>query len=512
LSDALEQLVAAELVFRRGVPPEATYTFKHALIRDAAYHSLLKSRRQQLHARIAALLAERLHGGSAAAEPEVLARHYGGAGLAERAAHHWQRAAERAVAHSANLEAIAHCDEALGQLHTLAPSAERSRAELEIQLAKGIAVRAGRGYAVPEGERAFLRSSELCEELGDQVRLAHALRGLFGYYYVAGRWPDAARVAERFRALAEQLDERAVRCMRWYIEGATRMYRGEPADAVRQLRQALGLYHESDRDIHIRLSGHDMASLIGFHLAMAEWLAGIPDQAACTSETSLEVVRRGAPPFSLALVIANGGVLGVLSRNWQRAEALGTEAHAISVRHGIADFIAYGNLMAGTAIAGRGDVTRGLALVREALAALRLVGWQSVMPMVLARLALALCTSGDPRASMEMAAEALRMTRANGELIWEAEAIRVMGEVKLAAGTASRPEVVAGWRAALEVARRQEARSFELRVATSLARLWAGQGERQQACDLLTPVYGWFTEGFDTPDLREARALLDELK
>jgi predicted ATPase len=255
-----------------------------------------------------------------------------------------------------------------------------------------------------------------------------------------------------------------------------------------------------------------MASLIGFHLAMAEWLAGMPDQAVRTSEASLAIVRRGARPFSLALVIANGAVLRVLSRDWQRAEALGVEAHAVSVRHGIPDFIAYGDLMAGTAIAARGEVIRGSALARKGLAALERVGWQSVMPMVLARLALAVCAGGDAAAAMEIASEALRMTRANGELIWEAEAMRVMGEVKLAAGAAGSAEVATDWRAALDVGRRQEARSFELRAAMSLARLWRDQGERRQAHDLLAPVYGWFTEGFDTADLKDAKALLDELR
>jgi class 3 adenylate cyclase/tetratricopeptide (TPR) repeat protein len=512
LEVALDQLVAAELVFRRGEPGDrASYVFKHALVRDAAYESLLRSRRQQLHGRIAAALEERFPD-TAVAEPELLARHCAGAGLAEAAARHWQRAAELAVARSANLEAIAHCDEAEAQLRTLPPSPARTLTELEVQLAKGIAIRAGRGYAVPEAERTFLRACELCEELGDQIRLAHGLRGLFGFYYVAGRWLDAAQVAERFRTLAEGLDNRAVQCVRWYVEGATRMYRGAPADAVHCLGEALRLYDERDRETHIRLSGHETGSLISFHLAMAEWLAGMPDRAMRTSEASLEIVRRGARPFSLALVVANGAVLRVLSREWRGAEMLGIEAHAVSVRHGIADFIAYGHLMAGTAIAARGDVLRGLALAREGLVALDRVGWQSVMPMVLARLALVLCASGDKVAATEMATEALRMARANSELIWEAEAMRVLGEVRLAAGTAGAAEVEAEWRKALEVARRQEAKSFELRVAMSLARLWAEQGKRAQAHDLLAPVYDWFTEGFDTPDLKEAKALLDELR
>jgi tetratricopeptide (TPR) repeat protein len=455
LRDALGQLVVAELVFPRGEPPVTSYVFKHALVRDAAYQSLLKSKRQQLHARIAAVLEERSAG--AAAEPELLARHCAGAGLAEWAARYWQRAAELAIGRSANLEAIAHSGEVELQLRALPPSAERTRAELEVQLTKSIAIRAGRGYAVPEAERVFLRASELCEELGDQVRLAHALRGLFGFYYVAGRWPDATRVAERLGTVAERLDDRTVLCLRWYVEGATRMFCGEPAEAVRRLRQALHYYDESDRDTHIRLTGHEMASLIRFHLSIAQWLAGMPEQALHTSVEALGIARRAARPVPLAQTLANIALLRVLARDWDAAEALAAETREVSARYGIPDYISFGDLLAGTAIAAQGDVTRGAALARNGLAGLRQGGWQSFVPMLLACLALTFCTSGDKDEAIEAAAEALRMARANGELIWEAEALRVVGEVKRATGAA---EVEADMRTAIDIACRQGGEVF----------------------------------------------------
>jgi predicted ATPase len=255
-----------------------------------------------------------------------------------------------------------------------------------------------------------------------------------------------------------------------------------------------------------------MASLIRFHLSIAEWLAGMPEQALHTSVEALGIARRAARPVPLAQTLANIALLRVLARDWDAAEALAAETREVSALYGIPDYISFGDLLAGTAIAARGDATQGAALARNGLAGLRRGGWQSFVPMLLARLALTFCASGDKDAAIEAAAEALRMTRANGELIWEAEALRVVGEVKRAAGAAAaKAEAEADLRTAIDIARRQGAKVFELRATISLARLWAREGERHRARVLLTPAYGWFTEGFDTPDLREAKALLQEL-
>ena len=298
LRAALDRLAAAELVFARGEPPDAVYAFKHALVRDAAHESLLKARRQQLHARIAETLEERFPE-TAAAEPELLARHYAGAGLAEPAVKHWRRAAELAIARSANVEAVAHCDQAEAQLRVLPPSAERARAELEILLAKGEAVRSG-NYSAPEAELVYSRACELCEELGDRVRLVHALRGLWAFYYVAARWADAVRVTDRLDVAAEGLGDPVALAVRDYVTGATQLYRGQPAGASRRLRTALRHYGEGDRDAHIRHSGHDTGTLIRGHLTLAQWILGFPEQALRTSGEGLEIARRVAHPFSLA--------------------------------------------------------------------------------------------------------------------------------------------------------------------------------------------------------------------
>jgi predicted ATPase len=217
-------------------------------------------------------------------------------------------------------------------------------------------------------------------------------------------------------------------------------------------------------------------------------------------------------PFSLAQALGNSALLHVLSREWDAAEALAAETLEVSVHHGIPDYIAFGGVLAGTASAARGDATKGAALAREGIAGLRRTGWQCFVPILLVHLAAALGESGEADAALETASEALRMTRATGELTWESEALRVLGGLKLATGTAGAVEVEADLRAAVNVAERQGAKMFQLRAATSLARLWEEQGKRREGRDLLAPIYGRFTEGFGALDLREARELLDELR
>ena len=475
-------------------------------MRDAAHESLLKARRQQLHARIAKTLEERFPE-TVAAEPELLARHYAGAAQAEPAVKHWQRAAELAIGRSANLEAVAHCDQAAAQLRALPPSAERARAELEILLSKGEAVRSV-NYSAPEAELVYSRACELCEELGDRVRLVHALRGLWAFYYVAARWAEAVRVTDRLDVAAEGLEDPVALAVRDYAMGAMQLYRGEPAGASRRLRTALHHHGHGDHYAHIRHSGHDTGTLIHIHLTLAQWILGFPEQALRTSGEGLEIARRVAHPFSLATMLVSSVVARVLVRDWDTAEALAAEARDVSARHGLMVYQALAGITAGAG----GDGAEGAGLTREGVAALHRSAGTFFSALALARLALTLCASGDVDAALALAAEAVRVARAHGELCWEAEALRILGEVKRAAGARDVAEVEADFSAAVAIARRQEAKSFELRAATSLARLWHGRGRPGEARNLLAPVYGWFTEGFDTPDLVDAKALLDELR
>ncbi|WP_414473697.1 adenylate/guanylate cyclase domain-containing protein [Microvirga sp. M2] len=506
LREMLEQLVSSGLVKQSGVPPASAYSFKHALVRDAAYESLLKSRRRQIHATIAQALEERsLEAGDV--QPELLAHHYAGAGQVHQAADYWRMAAERAMQRFANSEAIAHCDKAEMQLRSLPRSTEQMRAELEVQLAKGVALRAARGYSKPETEQVFLRACELCEELGDRVNLVHALRGLFGTYYVAARWSDAAHAAERIRIATEGLDDRVVLCIRWMIDGAARLFRGEPSGAVACLREALRCYDDADRDRHIRMTGHEMASLIRFHLAIAEWLIGLPDTAMRTADEAVTIARNAMQPFSLVQALGNGALLRLLARDWDRAEVLASETLEVSMQHGIPDYILFGNMLSGVLVAQKGNVAQGVALARESMIGLHRAGWQCFVPILLINLSEAQAASGDGENALETADEALSLIRMYGETVWEGEALRAQSLGKLANGTDA-AEVETALRAAIDIAGGQGARAFELRSAVSLSRLWARRGQWRDCRELLTPICAGFTEGRGTEDFLDAQTCL----
>ena len=509
LLEMLDQLVSSGLVKRSGLPPTAIYVFKHALVRDAAYESLLKSRRRQIHDRIAMAL-ERQWPESKDVQPELLAHHYAGAGRAQQAADYWRKAAERAIQRFANSEAIAHCDKAVMQLRSMPPSPEQMRAELEVQLAKGVAVRAARGYSVPESEQVFLRACEICDELGDRVNLVHALRGLFGTYYVAARWSDAGQVADRICATTEGLNDRVVLCIRWTMDGAARLFRGEPAEAAACLQEALRCCDDGDRAMHIRLTGHEMASLIRFHLAIAEWLIGRPEKAMRTSEEAVAIARGAMQPFSLVQALGNGALLRILARDWDTAEALAGETLEVSIQHGIPDYISFGNMLLGVLAAMKGDIAQGIIRARESMVELHRAGWQCFVPILLVHLAAAQEVRGEADAALGTADEALSMIRRSGEAVWEGEALRIQALMKSANG-ADVAQVETILRAAIDIAGRQRAKAFELRSAVSLSQLWAKQGKWRESRDLLGPIYAGFTEGLDTADLLEARKLLHEI-
>ncbi|SCY31989.1 adenylate/guanylate cyclase domain-containing protein [Microvirga guangxiensis] len=508
LRDMVEQLVTSGLVQPSGSPDTGVYSFKHALVRDTAYESLLKSRRRQIHSGIASAL-ESQRPETKDIQPELLAHHYAGAGQTQEAADYWRRAAERTIEHFANSEAIAHCDRAIMQLRTLPPAPERIRAELEVQLIKGVAVRAAKGYSVPESEEVFLRACELCETLGDRVNLVHALRGLFGAYYVAARWSDAERVAERICAATDGLDDRVLLCIRWTMDGAARLFRGEPADACTCLQRALDCYDEKDREIHIRLTGHEMASLIRFHLAIAEWLSGKLDRAMRTSAEAVDIARSAMQPFSLAQALGNIALLQILARNFDAAKELTRETVEISVQHGIPDYILFGNLLAGTLTAIEGDLRNGNRLAQESMVGLHRAGWRCLIPILLVHIAAAAERAEETDMGHEIARNALSMIRDSGEAIWEAEALRIQALIKMACGADS-AEAEDILHAAIDLARRQKAKAFQIRSAVSLAHLWMRQGKLHESQSLLGPIYAEITEVFGAPDLVEARMLLDK--
>ncbi len=506
---ALDKLAAAELIFRRGTPPTATYIFKHALVQDAAYQSLLRSRRQRLHAQIAHALESRFPQ-SVDNEPEVLAQHYAAAALMEQAVECWQKAGKRAIEHSAYEEALAHLTRGLEALGTLPDTEQRARRELDLQIALGVAIKVGRGFTAAEMRPVYGRACELSERLGEAEKLVHALRGLWAFDFVAGQWESGRRLAEHAIAAVQNTNDPVALTVAHYIFGATLFYQGELASARAQLEAGLAHYDKRDHETDVLISGQDTGVITLNNLALTVCALGYPDSAKKVAQRSLDRARALAHPFSLALALTFGSHVRTFRREWDELAGMAEELSALSSEYDFPFYEVVGLILRGLALAAQGQGTTGISEIERGLAEHGRMGVQNIRLWFSACLVEVLKAEGRIEEGLEVLNDALEVVR-RGERVYEAELHRLAGEL-LPSQADRRAEGEAQLVQALEIARRQDAKWWELRAATSLARLWRDQGNRAQARDLLAPVYDWFGEGFDTADLKDAKTLLDELK
>jgi class 3 adenylate cyclase/predicted ATPase len=511
LRDALAQLCRSELIFRRGTPPEATYTFKHALVQDAAHRSLLRSRRQQLHARIAEVL-ERDFPATTETEPEVIAYHYSQARLVRKAVDHWLKAGELAIRRSATAEAIAQLRKGLELVEGLPDGPERAGLELELRTALGGALIAARGFAAPEAGEAFARARELCRELGRPRQLFPVLYGQYAFHVVRGELDRGLAIAEELLQAAQEQDETAALVVGYRAVGNASFHCGDLARAREHLERALALYDPRQHRSLAFLYVFDPFVVSASFLAWSLFALGHPEQARARADAALARARELAHPASLAFALFHAGsglsqFAGDRTAVQERTEAL----LALASEQGFAFWAGCAMVLEGWSLADRGRASEGIARIRQGLAAYHATGASHFDPHFLGLLAQAQRRQGELAEAEGTVAEALDTVCRTGERYYEAELLRLRAELRLARPT---PDPVAAERGlveALEAARRQGARMWELRAAASLARLQRAQGRRREARDLLAPVYGWFTEGFDTPDLQEAKALRDEL-
>jgi predicted ATPase len=512
LQAALDQLVVAELVYRRGTAPDVTYTFKHALVQDAAYGTLLKSRRQHLHARIAQVMEERFPE-IVQIQPELLAQHYSGAGLTEQAIVYWEKAGERAIQGSANAEAIERLSKALELLATVPETPERMRRELALQTRLGPAVQAVKGYASPDVEIVYTRARELCARVVDCPELLFStLRGLWIFHMLRARHDEAQEIAERMLVLAQEEQRPAFHLEACRALGDTQFYLGDFVEAAKQLEEGVRLYNPEQHRIHALLYGSDPAVSCLVYGAWTLWCLGYPDQSLAKSHEALALARRMTHHYTLAIALCHCALLHQFRREVQLTEQLSDALMALSTEQGFAYWPAVAVAMKGWVLAERGEGEASIAELCSAMATIRGIGTAAELPWYLALLAGAHGIVGQTAEGLDAIAEALALVASTNERFYEAEIYRVKGELLLKeGGLDSAAEAEASFRQALDVAQAQRAKSWELRAAMSLARLWAEQGERGKARDLLAPVYRWFTEGFDTADLQDAKALLDDL-
>ena len=508
LRDALAALVASGLVRARGQPPEAVYAFKHALVRDVSYGTVLRERRRLLHRRAAEAL-ERLRAGTGERDPQLLAHHYAQAGLAESAIRCSIEAAEVALARSSLAEAEAAPRRALELLPGVEDEAERARLEIDLQLLLARRHMAAKGYGAPETGSALDRALALCDRAADDDRRYRALAARWIYEHVIGRPRSALAVGERLLGDAGRSGDASGMLIGHYGCGLTLLALGRLAEARAHLEAATVLGDRPDSARYAFAPGHLVAAGARNYLAAVMLLLGEPERAWAVSGEAVEVARRRGDPFTLAFVLCAAARMRLQARDDASARGLLQEAQELADAKGIAF---YQNLIrknAGLLLSRDGRPRDGAEAIRAGMDAHARNGavWQ--LPMFSTFLAEALAAAGLRDEAARAVGDGLRLSDANEDRDSAAELLRLRGCLHDQAGDRAAAE--ADFEAALALARRQGAKLWELRAAASLARLRRDQGRRAAARDLLAPVYAAFTEGFALPDLIEARALLEEL-
>jgi predicted ATPase/class 3 adenylate cyclase len=510
LSTELRRLVEAEILSQRGVLPQATYTFTHALLQEAAYQSLLKSTRQQYHRRIAQMLEAHVPD-LRDTQPELLAYHYTEAGFIAQAIPYWQRAGQRALQRSALVEAVNHFTKGLELLRTFLDTPERAQQELVLLSTLGPALIATKGYAAPEVEQAYARARELCRQAGETPQLVPVLFGLRLYYQQRAAFQTARELEGQLFHLAQRTHAPACLLMAHQALGATSYWLGEFAQARVHLEQGLALYDpQQHRALTSPIIQNPGVTCLAFG-ARTLWMLGYPDQALQRSQDALTHARELAHPFSLAYTLSCAAMLHLLRREGSATQGHAEAAMAFSHEQGFALWWAIGAMLRGWALGAQGQHVEGLAQLHQGLVAYRATGTAVAVPGFLALLAETYGKGGQAEESLSILAEAQAVAHKTGERSYEAELYRLTGQLRLAVSQEHQAEAATCFQQARDIARRQQAKSLELRTALSLSRLWQQQGKRAEAHEILAPIYGWFTEGFDTADLQEAKALLEAL-
>jgi class 3 adenylate cyclase/predicted ATPase len=519
LQAALERLAEADILLVQGLPPVSEYRFKHALIQDAAYENLLKSRRQSLHRRVAETLRDQIVGLAAPVEPELLAHHFTEAGLADAAVEWWGKAGQRSVERSALVEAIEQFTRALALIATLPATPALRREEIKLQVALTIPLMHVKGYSAPDTKDAADRARLLIEQaemrgemIEDPLLLFSVLFGLWAANYIAFDGDAACELAGRCMARAEKQSATAPLMIGKRMIGTSLMAAGSIADSRRHLDEAVALYDPAEhRPVATRFGGVDTRVTALCYRSLAMWLLGYPDQAIADVEYALKDARESRQATSLMQALALSSITLSLCGDYATANALVDELVSLANEKATSQWMAIGMSMQGNLFALMGKTSESAQLLTSALAAHRSMGSTVNQTMSSSRLASACAKLGRLDEAERHIAETVTEMHTTKEKWYEAEVYRTASEIALLLYPPDVAKAEAFLERALAVGRQQQTRSWELRAAMSMARLWRDQGKQDEARDLLAPVYGWFTEGFDTRDLKEAKKLLDEL-
>jgi predicted ATPase len=511
LQSGLVQLVESELLYQRGRGQRSRYIFKHALIQDAAYQSLLKRTRRQYHQQVAELLEVQFPE-IVETQPELVAHHFSEAELAEQAIGYWQRAGKRASERSDHQEAMSHLTIGLSLLQTMPETQARHQQELRLQTALGAAALIARGHAAPEVEAAFNRARHLCQLLGDTEDVFPVLFGLWRFYVARPDFSLCQQLAEELHVLANRSDETPLQVVAHYAAGATSMWVGELVPARENLREGVASYTPEQRSFPIYQVGQDPGVACRAYTGKTLWLLGYPDQALASIDDALALATELAHPFSQAFALNIASIGFQLRRDGMAVYEHADAGVTLSTEQGFPHWAAFSTILRGWALADLGQQEEGLAQMRQGLSDWRATGAELFVPYYLSLIAGVYGDLAQVEAGLEALKEGLEVMERTGEDWWKAEMYRCTGSMLLLHTTPDVTQAEICFEQALATAHQQQARSFELRAAIDLARLWQRQDKHDEACGLLAPVYAWFSEGFDTADLKDARSLLDELE
>jgi class 3 adenylate cyclase/predicted ATPase len=511
LHAALDRLTSAGLLFVRGTPPQSSYIFKHALVQDAAYGTLLRSRRQLLHTRIAATLEDRFPE-IIQAQPSLLAQHCAAAGLVEQAVTYWLRAGQQALARSAMAEAVSQLRKGLDTLADLPDGSWCRQQELALQFALGPALIATRGWNATEVEGLYRRAQDLARQLGNDRDRFNAAWGLWFFHTTNGEPNVARELVDELFGVAERLDDAALRLQAHHAAWPSALFLGELTAAREHVAQGLALYDPEKHRAHAFLyGGHDTAVCGKGQGAVALWLLGYPDQAARSAHDAVSFGERLAHVPSLAHALLWGALVHQLRRDRAAVLACGERLIALGTEHGLPQYRAVGSMARGWVFVHEGQVDTGLAELRQALNTYTTLQAKLLSAYYHSTLAEAYHCARDTALGLAAISNALDLSDQTTERFWRAGMLHLKGNLLLSASASRRTDAESCHREALRIARTQDAKSIELRAALALARLWRDQAKHKEAHDLLNPICNWFTEGFDAPDLRDAKALLEQL-
>ncbi len=511
LQNGLGQLVENELLYQRGRGHRARYVFKHALIQDAAYHSLLKRSRQEYHRQVAELMKKKLRE-TVEVQPELLAHHYSEAGCHEEAVQYWYAAGRLAAQRSADVEAVVHLKRGLVDLSALPDTPERARTELQIQTTLGPALIATMGYGAPAVQETYARAQALCAQIGSKSDAFPVLRGLWNSYLFRADMLKAREHGEELLHLAEQIGDDALIVEAHRVVATVSFFMGDFSTARQHAEAGIDIYDpERHRGLAL-LYGADPQVVCELYRALSQWILGYPDGARSTMDEAIKRARELSMAHTEAFALVYQAMLYQFSRQPDLARKSAKAGLEVASEHRIQQWSAWGTICHGWAEFMEADKERGMKQLRQGLREWSDMGLREfAVPYFLALTAEALAAQGQLAEAHRMTTDALQITSNTGQGFFAAELHRLRGIFLLKMGKSNEAEAEKNLQQSLDDARRRKAKSLELRTAMSLGRLWQQQDKVEEAREMLSAVYGWFTEGFDTADLKEAKALLGEL-